>query len=277
MLPLLFYGIIAAGGVYAGSNAAATASELARQMREAESKLVVCSADVMDVAVEAARLAGMRRERVLVLESGEYMGLRGVDGRESVIGREEMGWERITDRKTLEESVINLLYSAGTTGLPKGVMLSHWNMVAEVCSVVTGGRREAGLRLTWNVYQGRRSRRRQSRSLEEVIRGWSTRVRVSCPCPSTCCPHCRCSGVHYTTLLCWRPVFLDGTLRFPEVPRILQETSDHVPGFCSADIPSDCEEPVGEGSFGEREICHEWRVGLPQSPFLLSLLTFRRS
>ena len=44
---------------------------------------------------------------------------------------ESLDWPRITDPKTLDESVICLLYSSGTTGIPKGVNLSHTNLVSE--------------------------------------------------------------------------------------------------------------------------------------------------
>jgi len=45
--------------------------------------------------------------------------------------RERLDWERITDPKVLENSLVVLIYSSGTTGLPKGVKLSHTNLVAE--------------------------------------------------------------------------------------------------------------------------------------------------
>ncbi|BCS18897.1 uncharacterized protein APUU_11725S [Aspergillus puulaauensis] len=43
----------------------------------------------------------------------------------------ELEWDRVTDIQELENTTICLLYSSGTTGPAKGVMLSHMNLVSE--------------------------------------------------------------------------------------------------------------------------------------------------
>jgi acyl-coenzyme A synthetase/AMP-(fatty) acid ligase len=131
LLSNIFYGVIAAGGVFSAASSSFTAGELARQIKQGQSSCIVCSEDCRDVAMKAAEECGVPTSRVLVLESmGGKRALRDVEkkGRNWLDGGEEewirkrelLGWEKITDPKTLKDRVVCLLYSSGTTGVPKG-------------------------------------------------------------------------------------------------------------------------------------------------------------
>lgn len=131
MLPTLFWGIIAAGGVYSAATSSFLPAELARQVKQGLSNLIVCSSDCKDTAIAAAKDCGIPLDRVLVLESNKERSLRDLEKGEDVISSQELEWTRITDKQELDNSVICLLYSSGTTGVPKGVNLSHTNIVSE--------------------------------------------------------------------------------------------------------------------------------------------------
>jgi 4-coumarate--CoA ligase len=131
LLSNIFYGVIGAGGVFSAASSAFTPMELARQIRQGKSSLVVCSEDCRDVAIKAAQDCGLPLDRVLVLQSmGGVRSLRDVraqrgnllDGGEMSWMRkgEMMEWERVTDPTVLRDRVVCLLYSSGTTGVPKG-------------------------------------------------------------------------------------------------------------------------------------------------------------
>lgn len=135
--PILFYGIIAAGGVYSPSNISSTAADLARQIRQGKSRLVICSRDTMGVAAEAAKMCGVPFSRVLVLQSTPFPRMTDLDKSMDIISVRELDWERITDEEQLESTLVCLLYSSGTSGLPKG-MLYQPPSVPELTDIHSG-------------------------------------------------------------------------------------------------------------------------------------------
>jgi 4-coumarate--CoA ligase len=152
LLSNIFYGVIAVGGVFSAASTASTSLELARQVKQGRSNLIVCSEDCKEVAVSAAIECHLGRERVLVLESmGGKRVLRDVvrigtnflqgRGDEWIRKKELLEWEPITDRKVLQERVVCLLYSSGTTGMPKGLssekfyslFLMEYDLLTTIC------------------------------------------------------------------------------------------------------------------------------------------------
>lgn len=73
------------------------------------------------MARKAAQLSGISLERVLTLKSGEDRDLTVMDSGESAVSEALLPWERITNEKELEDTLIYLFYSSGTTGVPKGM------------------------------------------------------------------------------------------------------------------------------------------------------------
>lgn len=126
------YGVIGAGGVYSAASPSSTLEELARQVDIGKSNLIICGSEHQDLAAQAAKKCGLAAKNVLLLDStAGAWSLRSLSGGIQAITPQRLLWEKITDPKRLKESLVVVLWSSGTTGLPKGVMLSHLNLVAE--------------------------------------------------------------------------------------------------------------------------------------------------
>ncbi|KAF2103895.1 4-coumarate-CoA ligase [Rhizodiscina lignyota] len=132
LIPAVFFGIICAGGVVSSASHSFTPAELARQIKQGGSNLLVTSPDLRHVAFEAAKQCDLPMSRVLVIQSSPVWSFKSADGLVDIWSDQRLTWKRIMDREELKKSLIVLLYSSGTTGPPKGVMLSHLNLVTEI-------------------------------------------------------------------------------------------------------------------------------------------------
>lgn len=136
MLQSLFFATVAAEGIYSAASPGATPAELAYLVGLVEPKVIVCNADTRAVMEETAKTSGFPLDRLLCLgDDGPVPGLDltvvSTGKRLALSPARTLDWERITDRRQLEESTICVLFSSGTTGLPKGVKISHRMMVSE--------------------------------------------------------------------------------------------------------------------------------------------------
>ncbi|KAK7932309.1 hypothetical protein PG985_003021 [Apiospora marii] len=132
MLPLVFYATSAAEGIFSSTSPSATPEELAYQLRETTPRVIICNDDSKANAIAAAKLVGFPPRNVLLYRGEKHIELyEAASGAKVPISNQELDWRRITDVHELENSVVCLLFSSGTTGLPKAMKLSHQNLVAE--------------------------------------------------------------------------------------------------------------------------------------------------
>jgi acyl-CoA synthetase (AMP-forming)/AMP-acid ligase II len=131
---IAFHGAASAGGKCTTVNPLYTANELAHQLSDSGARFLLTVPPFLDTAREAAERAGV--EELFVIGEAEdataFAELLGdaADG-------PAPGIEPGTDLAVLP-------YSSGTTGLPKGVMLTHRNLVANLCQVQSGFAIEPG-------------------------------------------------------------------------------------------------------------------------------------
>ena len=117
----VFHGTAYAGGTVTTMNPSYTAPEVHHQLIDSGAQILVTIPDFVVLAQEAAKGSSVRE----ILVIGASDGLRSI---EDVMGAPLASQVKVD----LDDHVIVLPYSSGTTGRPKGVMLTHRNLVTNV-------------------------------------------------------------------------------------------------------------------------------------------------
>ena len=120
--PVVFFGVVKLGAIVHTSNPVSTPDELAFQLKDGDVKILF----TVSALAEKAKAA--------IAESGRSIELFTIDETPGLPSLASLAIDKDPPAVTIDPAndLCVLPYSSGTTGLPKGVMLTHRNVVAQL-------------------------------------------------------------------------------------------------------------------------------------------------
>jgi 4-coumarate--CoA ligase len=134
-VPVAYFAVAGSGRIFTGCNPAYGVDETVYQIENTGAKVILVEPQFLDLVLKAAEKSNFPLERIYLFDDKPVKAQRGVRSWMTILGSESESenwqWHRMSPEESKTRIAV-LNYSSGTTGLPKGVMISHQNVIANV-------------------------------------------------------------------------------------------------------------------------------------------------
>ena len=129
---VVFMGTVMAGAIFVGLQASYSVADIAGQLEQTDPKVILAIEAFMPKLVEARRVAFQECKEIHLFDECLHGGPS--HWTKLVLSErvaQDFVWESF-DTKDAATRTASVIYSSGTTGLPKGVEISHYQLIASI-------------------------------------------------------------------------------------------------------------------------------------------------
>ncbi|KAI8832002.1 hypothetical protein BC829DRAFT_449179 [Chytridium lagenaria] len=140
---VVIHGTVRAAATITSANPSYTSPELAHQLRDSGAKILFTVPELLPIALPACAEVGISPQNVLLLSTTlpelpkeAVEAAKNFKTLEDVLAASNERLPPVTlTRDELRNKPVYICYSSGTTGKPKGVVTTHYNMIANIAQI----------------------------------------------------------------------------------------------------------------------------------------------
>ncbi|KAF2429041.1 4-coumarate-CoA ligase [Tothia fuscella] len=139
-VPIVYLATAGSKRYFTGANPAYTVNEVAYQMRTIQAAIVLIHPSLLETGMAAARQANIPIDRLYIFSDKKHPTTYGVLDWQSLlyseIDAEHWHWDPLEGDAAVQ-TIAAINFSSGTTGLPKGVCITHANLIANSAQAIS--------------------------------------------------------------------------------------------------------------------------------------------